>query len=62
MKRLCPVQIAAMQFGTIQEFEKYNWDARYRDVQVIPQVEFTIRRTGTLLKSSPIPGSGGTNR
>lgn len=44
--------VAAMKFGTIQEFEQYNWLKRFKDATVNTQVEFTIRRTGTMLKSS----------
>lgn len=43
---------AAMNFLTIPEWEEYNWLKRFKDAKVNTQVDFTIRRTGTMLKSS----------
>ena len=41
-------------FRTIQEWEEYNWIERFKDAKVIVEVEATIRRTGTMIKSSPV--------
>jgi len=49
--------VAARKFWTIDEWEKYNWNKNFKDVKVITQVEFVIKRTGTQIKSSPIPDS-----
>jgi spore germination protein KC len=45
---------AVKHFLTIQEWEEYNWLSRFKDAEVNTKVEFTIRRTGTILKTSPI--------
>jgi Ger(x)C family germination protein len=52
-------QIAARQFPTIQEWEKYNWLEQFQNAQITTEVKFTIRRTGTQLKSSPIISTEG---
>lgn len=44
---------AAMQFLTIQEWEEYNWLAHFKDAEITTEVEFEIRRTGTMLKTNP---------
>jgi len=44
-------------FLTIQEWEKYNWIERMKDVKATVDVEVKIRRTGTMIKSSPIKGT-----
>lgn len=49
--------VAARKFWTIQEWEEYNWNEKFKDVKVNTKVEFVIKRTGTLMKSSPIPGT-----
>ena len=46
--------VAAMKFSTIQQWEEYNWLKRFKDTEVNTEVEFTIRRTGTKVKSSEI--------
>lgn len=51
--------IAATHFATIQDWEEYNWLGTFKDAQVNTEVEFTIRRTGTMLKSSEIYSSEG---
>ena len=44
---------AVMHFLTIQEWEEYNWLGKFKDAEITTEVEFTIRRTGTLLKTNP---------
>ncbi|MGE5632790.1 MAG: Ger(x)C family spore germination protein [Caulobacteraceae bacterium] len=46
--------IAARQFATIEEWERYNWIAKFEKAEVNTEVDFTIRRTGAILKSSPV--------
>ncbi len=53
---------AAMHFLTIQEWEEYNWLSRFKDAEVNTEVEFTIRRTGTLLKTNPTRYSEGEKK
>lgn len=48
---------ACMQFLTIQEWEDYDWLSRFKDAKVYTKVDFTIRRTGTMLKTNPIKGA-----
>ncbi|MCX7746512.1 MAG: Ger(x)C family spore germination protein [Clostridia bacterium] len=48
---------AVMHFLTIQEWEAYNWKGKFKDAQVTTEVDFTIRRTGTLLKTNPTRNS-----
>lgn len=45
---------AAKNFFTIDEYESYNWNSRFKDAKVIVDVDFAIRRTGTQIKSYPI--------
>ncbi|MCX7920545.1 MAG: Ger(x)C family spore germination protein [Clostridia bacterium] len=51
--------VAAMHFLTVPEWEKYNWLKRFKDAQVNTQVNFTIRRTGNMIKSSEIVSTEG---
>lgn len=44
---------AVEHFLTIQEWEEYNWLSHFKDAKIYTEVEFTIRRTGTLLKTNP---------
>ena len=44
---------AVEHFLTIQEWEEYNWLSHFKDAEINTEVEFTIRRTGTLLKTNP---------
>ena len=41
-------------FTTIQEFEEYDWLSHYREAQVNVSVEADVRRTGTIVDTSPI--------
>jgi len=51
---------AISQFATIEEWEKYKWLEKFPSAKVATQVDFIIRRTGMILKSSPIvPGGEG---
>ena len=49
--------VASRQFWTIDEWEKYNWNKKFKDVKVTTQVDFITKRTGIQTKSSPIPSS-----
>ena len=51
--------VAAMHFLTIEEWEKYDWFEKFKYAQVNTQVNFKIRRTGTMLKSSEINSTEG---
>jgi spore germination protein KC len=51
--------ITARQFATIEEWERYNWISKFEKAEVNTEVEFTIRRTGAILKSSPITKTKG---
>ena len=46
--------IAARQFSTIEKWEQYNWISEFEKAEVNTEVDFTIRRTGAILKSSPV--------
>jgi len=48
-----------MHFWTIQEFEEYNWLSKFKDATVNVDVDFLIRRTGTMLKSREIMSPAG---
>ncbi|KNY28827.1 Ger(x)C family spore germination protein [Pseudobacteroides cellulosolvens] len=51
---------AVRHFGTIEEWEKYNWNKHFKDAQVNVDVKFKIRRTGTQIMSAPIISKEGT--
>jgi spore germination protein KC len=53
---------AVMHFLTIQEWEEYNWLGEFKNAEVTTEVEFTIRRTGTLLKTSPTRNTKGEKK
>ena len=40
---------AAAKFWTIQKWEAYNWLSHFKEAEVTTEVEFVIRRTGTLI-------------
>lgn len=46
-------ETACMQFPTIQEWEAYNWLDRFKDTEITTEVEFEMRRTGTMIKTNP---------
>lgn len=48
-----------MKFGTIQEWEAYQWNKQFENAEVTTAIEFRIRRTGILLDSSPIISTEG---
>lgn len=50
---------AAMRFGTILAWERYNWLKHFGSAAINSEVEFTIRRSGSQLRSSPIFSSEG---
>lgn len=47
-------KVAATHFLTIQDFENYKWLDKFKDANVNIQIDFTIRRTGTILKNKEI--------
>lgn len=50
---------AVLQFWTIPEWEEYNWLKRFPNSELKVEVDFTLRRTGKLLKSEPIYSTEG---
>jgi spore germination protein KC len=44
----------AKKFWTIPEWEKFNWNKKFKSAMVITEVTFKIRRFGTLMKTSPV--------
>ncbi len=44
-------QRAANHFATIQEWEKYKWNEKFSQAEIKTEVEFTVRRTGTMTDS-----------
>jgi Spore germination B3/ GerAC like, C-terminal. len=51
-----------MKFLTIQEWEKYDWLSHFKDAQVSTEVDFIIRRTGTLTKTNKSRSAEGTEQ
>lgn len=49
--------VACSKFLTIQDWEQYNWNKQFENAEVTVNVTFNIRRTGMLMKSSPVIGS-----
>ena len=47
-------EYATRNFLTINEFENYKWKEKYKTAEVNVNVKFIIRRTGTLIRSTPI--------
>lgn len=47
-------KVAAKQFLTIQEWEEYNWLNKFQNAEITTEVSFSVKRTGALLRSSPI--------
>ncbi|MCL5073256.1 MAG: Ger(x)C family spore germination protein [Actinobacteria bacterium] len=43
---------AVMHFLTINEWENYNWNEKFKEAKVEVKVDFKIKRTGGLLKTS----------
>ena len=50
---------AVLQFWTIPEWEEYSWLSKFPESELEVEVDFTIRRTGKILKSEPIYSSEG---
>jgi spore germination protein KC len=46
-------------FWTIQDWEAYNWLGHYPEAQINVEVEVNVRRTGSMVYSSPIIDSSG---
>ncbi|HEX9063325.1 MAG TPA: Ger(x)C family spore germination protein [Clostridia bacterium] len=55
-------QTAAMHFLTIPEWKSYNWLSHFKNAEVNTEVQYTIRRTGTLMKTSPTQTSEGEEK
>lgn len=55
-------ETAAMQFLTIQDWEKYNWISHFKDAQVTTEVNFILRRTGTLMKTAETNSTKGKKK
>lgn len=53
---------AVRHFLTIQEWEEYNWLSHFKDAQINTEVEFVIRRTGTLIKTNKTRKSEGEKK
>jgi len=53
---------AVRQFGTIQEWEAYDWNSHYKEAEVTTEVKFSIRRTGTQIYNSPTKPSEESNK
>lgn len=49
----------ARNFGTVTEFEKYNWKEHYRETKVNVDVSVNVRRTGGIMSASPVRGTKG---
>ena len=45
---------AAFHFPTIEAWERYQWFKKFPNARINTEVKYTIRRTGTLLKSAPV--------
>lgn len=45
-------RMAVKHFLTINEWENYNWNEKFKVAKVDVKVDFKIRRTGGLLKTS----------
>ncbi|MCX7772770.1 MAG: Ger(x)C family spore germination protein [Clostridia bacterium] len=55
-------EIAVRQFPTIQEWDKFNWLSKFGNAEVKVSVDFTVRRTGTMIKSSHVISSKGVEK
>ncbi len=53
---------AARHFSTIQEWEEYNWNKHFKNADINTTVEFQLKRTGTMISSSPIISSKGDEK
>ncbi|MCW2278357.1 Ger(x)C family spore germination protein [Heliophilum fasciatum] len=49
---------AVTHFSTIGEWEQYEWLKKFTEAQVTTEVSFIVRRTGTILKSTPVQEAG----
>lgn len=45
---------ASRSFLTIGEWQKYDWNSRFKDAKVNVEVSLFIRRTGTNIKTNPV--------
>ena len=46
--------VATRQFLTIDAWEEYDWNRKFKDIRVTTKVEFSIKNTGTRIKSYPM--------
>jgi germination protein, Ger(x)C family len=51
--------VAVRHFGTIEEWESYNWNNHFKDAQVKVNIKYIIRRAGSMLKNMPIRSAEG---
>jgi spore germination protein KC len=45
---------AAKQFPTIEEWESYDWNKRFKEAKIVTYVDFKVKRTGGMLRTSEI--------
>lgn len=50
---------ACMQFLTIQEWEAYGWLNHFSKATIESELDFTIRRTGTMIRTNPVKSTEG---
>lgn len=55
-------QTVVRNFLTIQELEEYNWLQHFKTAETATEVEFTIRRTGTIIKTNPTRTTEGVKK
>jgi len=52
----------ASKFLTIEDWERYRWHEKFPGATVNTEVDFIIRRTGLILKPSPLVTDGGVHK
>ncbi len=55
-------ETAAIHFSTIKDWENYKWLSHFKNAEVTTSVDFVIRRTGTMTKTSDIESSEGKKK
>jgi spore germination protein KC len=51
--------IAARQFATVDQWEQYNWFKHFENAEINTEVELTIKRSGTFVKTYPVISTEG---
>jgi len=51
--------IAARQFATADEWEKYKWFKHFEDAEINAEAKIAIRRSGTFIKAYPVVSAEG---